>query len=317
MGGETGRVLVRIGAIAFNTYREAVRARLLLGVFALAAATSVYSLVVGVLSLHNEARVVADLGAASISLYSVVVAIVLGSTSLYRELEHKTVFPILSRSIRRWEYLVGKYLGILLTVSVFVVFDVTIVLALTALEAGQSLVKVAAAGAVLLVVLALVLLRAWRSAVVAFIPWGVAAALTAWVLAAPAYELRQLVTASACLSIFEIAIVAGIATLFASFSSPFLTATFTAMVFLIGRSADTLAHLPKRQFGAAASAGARVLARIVPNLHTYVPARPLLLGESTQSSVWGYVAMAGLQAVSYAAVLLVISAIAFRRRDFS
>ena len=42
------------------------------------------------------------------------------ATSLYRELELKTIFPILSRPIRRWEYLVGKYVGTMVTVVVFV-----------------------------------------------------------------------------------------------------------------------------------------------------------------------------------------------------
>src|SRR5260370_10953248 len=116
----SGWMFSRVLCITLNTYREAVRARLLLGVFALGLATCLYSSVVATLSLHNEARVVGDLGAASLSLYGVVVAIVLGSTSLYRELEYKTIFPILSRPIRRWEYLLGKYLGTLLTVAVFV-----------------------------------------------------------------------------------------------------------------------------------------------------------------------------------------------------
>ena len=102
--------LPRIFAIALNTYREAVRARLLLGVFAVSLATCAYSLVIAAMSLGNDARVVADIGAMSFSLYGVVVAIILGSTSLYRELEYKTIFPILSRPIRRWEYLVGQVL---------------------------------------------------------------------------------------------------------------------------------------------------------------------------------------------------------------
>ena len=69
----------RVLVIALNTYREAVRARLLLGVFALALATCLYAMVVASLSLHNEVRVVADLGAAAVSLYGVLIAVVLGS----------------------------------------------------------------------------------------------------------------------------------------------------------------------------------------------------------------------------------------------
>jgi hypothetical protein len=109
----------------------------------------------------------------------------------------------------------------------------------------------------------------------------------------------------------------GIATLFASFSSPYLTATFTAGLFLMGRSADTLAHLPKKMFPSVAVAAGHTLARIVPNLLVYVPARALLLGEAPGQSVGSYVAAAALYAVSYAAVLLVLSALAFRKRDFA
>ena len=138
--------LSRIFAIALNTYREAARARLLLGVFALSLATCAYSLVIAALSLGNEARVVADLGALSFSLYGVVVAIVLGSTSLYRELEYKTIFPILSRPIRRWEYLIGKYFGAVLTVFVFIAVEGAAVLSMLAVETGQATWKVIALG---------------------------------------------------------------------------------------------------------------------------------------------------------------------------
>jgi Cu-processing system permease protein len=310
-------VLVRISTIALNTYREAVRARLLLGVFALALATCLYAVLVGTLSLHQEARVVADLGAASISLYGVVIAIVLGSTSLYRELELKTIFPILSRPIRRWEYLVGKYAGTLLTVGVFVCIDAAAVLLLLALETGQSTLKVNVAVVLLLGILAVALLRARHRRIFVVVPWSIALVAVAWLLASSAPDERQLVVAASALAVCEIAIVAAIATLFASFSSPFLTATATAMLFAIGRSSDTLAHMPAKQFGASFSALARGLARIVPNLHVYVPARAFLLGQVPGEPLWPYVARAAVHAVCYATVLLVLGAIVFRKRDFA
>jgi hypothetical protein len=310
-------MFVRVSAIALNTYREAVRARLLLGVFALGLATCAYSLIVGTLSLHNERRVIADVGAASFSLYGVVVAIVLGSTSLYRELEHKTVFPILSRPIRRWEYLLGKYLGTVLTVMVFLAIQASALLCLLALEAGQTAWKVGGLASVMLAILGALLLRARLTRVFVVIPWALALVVACWVLSAPALEERQLVTAAAVLALCEVGIVAAVATLFSAFSSPFLTATFTGMIFVIGRSADTMAHLPKKQFGAGAAVAGRVLARVFPNLHTYVPARALLLGQAADEPVWRYVATAGLQAISYVTALLVVAALAFRKRDFS
>jgi len=310
-------MLSRILVIALNTYREAVRARLLIGVFAVALATCAYAMVVASLSLHNELRVVADLGVAALSLYGVLVAIVLGSTSLYRELEHKTVFPILSRPIRRWEYLLGKYLGALLTVAVFVAADAAAILGTLALEADQAMSKVAIPFGVMLVVLGIAIARARHSRVFVVIPWSFILAVVMWRVASPAPEDRQLVVAGALLSICEVAIVAAVATLFSSFSSPFLTATFTALVFVIGRSADTLAHLPKRMFGESVAFVFAAIARIVPNLHVYVPARALLLGQIAGQAAWRYVGVAAMHAVFYSAALLVIAALAFRRRDFS
>jgi Cu-processing system permease protein len=307
----------RVLAIALNTYREAVRARLLLGVFAIAVATCGYSLIVASVSLHNELRVIANLGASSLSLFGVIVAIVLGSTSLHRELEYKTIFPILSRPIRRWEYLVGKYLGALLTVVVFIAVDAAAVFTMLALEAGQKPWKAVGIVLSMLAVLGGLLVRARHTRVFVAIPWSLAIAVATWLVAAPALEERQLVAASAALAVCEVAIVAAVATLFASFSSPFLTAAFTTMVFLIGRSADTLAHLPRRVFGQGIAFAGQVLARILPNLHTYVPPRPLLLGQVIGAPVWPYVGTAALQAIFYVTVLLVVSAFAFSRRDFA
>jgi hypothetical protein len=307
----------RVLAIALNTYREAVRARILLGLFALSLATAAYSLVVAELSLHNELRVVADLTAASASLYGVLVAIVLGSSSLYRELEHKTVFPILSRPIRRWEYLVGKYLGTVLTVGVFLAVDAGAGLLLLALEAGQRGWKVGVVAGGMIAVLAAALVGARRVRVFVAIPWTLAFLVAAWFVAAPALEDRQLLVASSALSVCEVAIVAALATFFSSFSSPFLTAAFTAMIFVIGRSSDSLARLPVKLFGAQGAAVGRALARVVPNLHVYVPPRPLLLGQVGGSPVWGYVGVAALHAVFYVAVLLAAGSLAFSRRDFA
>src|SRR5271166_1524759 len=99
-------MLDRVVAIALNTYRESLRARILLGLAGSAFAVAFYSIVVGSYTLNNASRVVSDLGSASISIFSIVVTIVIGSSSLHRELEQKTLFPILARPIRREEYLV-------------------------------------------------------------------------------------------------------------------------------------------------------------------------------------------------------------------
>jgi len=306
----------RVVTIALSTYREAVRARLLVALFVLGLFTCAYGATVATLSLHDEERVIADFGAASVSIHGVAVAIVLGSTSLYLDLERRAILPILSRPIRRWEYLLGKYLGSLVTVAVFMAGQAALVFALLAIEAGRSPGEVALVAAGWLAASAGVSVWARGARVFAFVPCAAAALALGWALAAPAFDERRLVTASVVLSFSEVGIVAAVAALFASFSSPFLTGVCTAIVFALGRSAETLAHLPPEPFGPAAALG-RGLARVVPNLHVYVPARSLLLGGVSGEPPWPYVAAAVLNAVAYAAVLLVLGSLAFRNRDFS
>jgi Cu-processing system permease protein len=309
-------MLARIATVAMNTYREAARGRVLHALLALALATTGYSVIVGTLSLHQETRVVADLGAASISLYSALVAIALGATSLHREIEYKTVFPILARPLRRHEYLVGKYLGTLATLAVFVALDAGVVMALIAFESGRSASLGVGVVGLSVAVLGVALLRAKLTRVFVLIPWSIAfLALTTW-LAAPAGAERQLVLASAALTVCEVSIVGAVATLFASFSSPAMTAVFTLGVFIVGRSADTLARLPERVFGQTVREVGQVMARVFPNLQVYVPPRPLLLGEVSGVSLAGFVASAAMHAAFYAGALLIVSALAFRRRDF-
>jgi hypothetical protein len=310
-------VLARILAMATNAYREAVRARVLYGLFALALATCAYAVVVAGLSLDQQQRVVSDVGIGSMSLYGVLVAIVLGATSLHRELELKTIFPILARPVRRYEYVVGKYLGTVLTLVVFLATDAAALLGILALEAGQKPWLVGLAALLLLLILGALLLRAKYSRVFVLIPWSLAAALAMALLAAPAGANRRLVIAGAVLALSESAIVASLATLFSSFSSPFLTAIFTFGVFVVGRSADTLAHLPARQFGEGVRSTGKVLARVFPNLHVYVPPRPLLLGDLPETPVWSFVGQASLQALFYSTVALVVASLFFRKRDFT
>jgi ABC-type transport system involved in multi-copper enzyme maturation permease subunit len=309
-------MIARVLAIAFNTYREAVRAKLLLSMLGLALATSVYSVILATLSLHHEGRVVADVGAASTSFYAIVTAIIMGATSLYREIELKTIFPMLARPLRRHEYLLGKYLGTMGTLTAFVLMDVGLVLSLLALETGAQPWMVGGAAGGMLLLLGVLLLRVKRGRVFVALPWCVAFVAVMAPFAAPAGPDRQLVLLSGVLAVSEAAIVAAVATLFSSFSSPFLTALFTFSIFLSGRSADTLAHMPAKVFGNALHDIAVGWTRVFPNLQIYVPPRALLVGDVSNVSLSGFMVSAVAHAALYAVGLLVAAALIFQRRDF-
>ena len=309
-------MLARVSAVALNTYREAVRARILYGLFGLALATAAYSVIVGAFALNSGMRVISDLGAASISLYGIVVAVVLGATSLYRELELKTIFPILARPIRRSEYLVGKYLGTVLTLAVFIAANSGVLLLALGVEGGRSGLAALALGVGITLAAGVLAWRSARARTFTPIPWAFALlAAGAW-FSTWATDDRRVVLGSALLTLAEVSIVTALATVFAAFSSPFLTALLTFGVWLVGRSADTLARLPPRVVTQEIASLCAGIAKIVPNLMLYVPPRPLLTGEASGPPLGSYLGMAVVHALAWAVLLLTLASLLFRRRDF-
>jgi ABC-type transport system involved in multi-copper enzyme maturation permease subunit len=309
-------MLGRVLAIAYNTYRESVRARILLGLAGIAFAVAFYSLIVGAYTLTHAPRVVSDLGSASISIFSIAVAVIIGATSLQRELEQKTLFPILARPLGRSEYLVGKYLGTLLTIGVFIAADAGLVLLISAALADRPVELVIGAG---LVTVALLGVAAWKWPWVrtfGLIPWSIALLVLGVVLASGAGEERRVILGGAMLAFCEVAIVAAVATLFSSFSTPFLSSLFTLGIVIIGRSADSLSRFPVKTFGQPMHDFGVFLGRVAPNLHVFVPPRPLLTGEAIDAHLGSYLGMAALSALGWSVGLLAVASLIFRRRDF-
>lgn len=303
-------------AVIWNTYREAARARVLHGLFGLALASAGYAIIVGQYASRHAARVLSDLGVASLSTFAVIVAVVLGATSLYREIELKTIYPILARPIGREQYLVGKFFGTLVTLLVFMAANAGILLlCLAVLHGGRGWEVVQA----LLLVSVVAGLVAWRVASMrTYLPVFVAGYLlvVGYWLSTPLIDERNVVCVSLVLSLSEVAILTSVALFFSAFSSPFLTAVCTFGVFIVGRSADTLAKLPTRVFGPILHEGAVWISRVVPNLMVYVPPRSVLVGASVDVATNQYVGFALLQAVAWCVGLLTVAGLIFRRRDF-
>ena len=309
-------MLHRVLAIALNTYRESVRARILLGLAGVAFAVAFYSLVVGAFTLRNAPRVVSDLGAASISLFSLAVTVIIGSTSLHRELEQKTLFPILARPIRRGEYLVGKYLGTLLTIAVFIMADAGLVLLLCAALGSRPLGQVVGVGLCSLAGLAVAAWRSPRTRTYGLIPWAALLLLAGVVLSSVSPDERRVVLAGSLLALLEVSIVAALGLLFSSFSTPFLSAVLTLWMVVIGREADSLTRFPVKFFGQAFHDCGVALSKVVPNLYTYVPPRPLLTGEVAGVPLSTYLGMATVQALGWSLGLLAVASFIFKKRDF-
>jgi ABC-type transport system involved in multi-copper enzyme maturation permease subunit len=102
----------RILHIATNTFREAVRDRVLYNLIAFALLLTGAAVLVGQISIDIERLVVINLGLTAVSLFGLVIAIFIGIGLVSKEIEKRTLYTVLSRPVRRWEFIAGKFFGL-------------------------------------------------------------------------------------------------------------------------------------------------------------------------------------------------------------
>lgn len=108
----------RIQHIATNTFREAVRDHVLYNLIAFALLMSAAAVLVGQISIQIERLVVINLGLTAVSLFGIVIAIFIGIGLVSKEIDKKTLYTVLSRPVRRWEFIAGKFFGLVGTLVV-------------------------------------------------------------------------------------------------------------------------------------------------------------------------------------------------------
>src|SRR5437016_6442942 len=112
----------RLAAITLNTFREAVRDRVLYNLIIFALLLVASAPLFGEISLGLEKLIIVNVGLSSISIFGIIIAIFIGIGLVSKEIEKKTLYTILSRPVRRWEFIAGKYLGLLMTLVVNAAF---------------------------------------------------------------------------------------------------------------------------------------------------------------------------------------------------
>ncbi len=108
----------RISAIARNAFREAVRDRVLYNLVLFVLLLTAGAIYLGDLSGGQERKIIVDLGLSAMLLFGVFISIFVGVGLVYKEIERRTVYSILSKPVGRGEFLLGKYLGLCLTLFV-------------------------------------------------------------------------------------------------------------------------------------------------------------------------------------------------------
>ncbi len=112
----------RVTSIAFNTFREAVRDRVLYNLIAFALLLVGAALLFGQISIGIERIVLVNLGLTAVSLFGIVIAIFIGIGLVSKEIEKRTLYTVLSRPVRRWEFILGKFGGLVGTLVVNTIF---------------------------------------------------------------------------------------------------------------------------------------------------------------------------------------------------
>ncbi len=155
----TGVAWRRVAAIARNAFREAVRDRVLYNLVVFVLLLIAGAIFLGELSAGQEAKIIVDLGLSAILLFGVFIAIFVGVGLVYKEIERRTLYAILSKPIGRGEFLLGKYLGLCLTLLVNVtIMGVGLSLALLYVKRGWDPLVVRIWPAILLIYLELMIL---------------------------------------------------------------------------------------------------------------------------------------------------------------
>ncbi len=128
--------LRHIFAIAKNTFRETIRDRVLYAILVFALGFLGFTLVISSISLGTDLHIMRSLGLAGMYLFSVIITVFLGTSLIYKEIEKRTLYFILAKPITRGEVVVGKFLGLLASVTVCVAGMFVVYIGMIAYKGG-------------------------------------------------------------------------------------------------------------------------------------------------------------------------------------
>lgn len=149
----------RVVSIARNTFREAVRDRVLYNLVLFVLLLTGAAVFIGELSGGQERKIIVDLGLSAMLLFGVFIAIFVGVGLVYKEIERRTVYAIFAKPVGRGEFLIGKYLGLCLTLLVnVVVMGAGVTLALLYVSRGGDPLALSIWPAILLIYVELMIL---------------------------------------------------------------------------------------------------------------------------------------------------------------
>jgi Cu-processing system permease protein len=217
--------------VAVNVFRESVRDKVLYNLVAFAVILMSVSYLLGQLTAGQDVKIIKDLGLAAIATFGLLIAVFIGIGLVWKEVERRSIYSLLSKPIHRYQFVLGKYAGLALTLFVNVaVMTVAFYLVLVYMNAvSPDDVR-----------------RTWP---------------------APAIDPRMLLAIA--LIFVELLLVTAVALFFSTFSSPFLSAALTFGFWVIGHFNADLRNFDAIVESPVAAAFARALYYLLPNFAAF------------------------------------------------
>jgi ABC-type transport system involved in multi-copper enzyme maturation permease subunit len=265
-----------IGLVALHVFRDSVRDKVLYAVVVFAVLLIGASYLISQLTAGQDLKIIKDLGLAAMALFGLFIAIFIGIGLVAKEIERRSIYAVLVKPVRRHEFIIGKYLGLVGTLAVNLgVMAVAYYLVLAYM--GQTMSEGA--------------LRA---------------------VPAPPADPRLLL-AIAMIGL-ELALVTAVALFCSTFSSNALTsAGLTVGLYVAGQFGADLKNLDQVIDSPVAGAIGRGLYYVLPNFAAFDIKSQVVYGLPIAP---GYLAVTALYGVVYVTVLVMASVVIFSRRDF-
>jgi ABC-type transport system involved in multi-copper enzyme maturation permease subunit len=220
-----------LGWIALNGFRESVRDKVMYSLVAFAILLMGTSYILGQLTAGQDLKIMKDLGLSSIAIFGLFMAVFIGIGLVSKEVERRSVYALLAKPIRRADLVLGKYIGLVLTLTVNV--------------------------AVMTVAL---------YAVLAYVGWG-ESDLAKQAREAPA--LDPAILKAVALTLVQLMVVTATALFFSTFSTPILSAALTLGVYVAGYFSADLRNFDQVVDSRAVQVFARGLYYLLPNLASF------------------------------------------------
>ena len=242
--------------VAVNVFKESVRDKVLYTIVVFAVLLISTSYLVGQRTAGQDMKIIKDLGLASISIFGLLIAIFIGIGLVWKEVEKRSIYTLLSKPMRRAEFILGKYSGLVLTLFINV-----------------GVMTIAFYG------------------VLTFLSWTADPEVrTSWL--SPAADPAML--KAIALIIVELMLVTAIALFFSTFSSPFLSAMLTMGIWVIGHFNDDLRNYGAAVGSRAAASIAKGLYYVLPNFSAFDVKAQVVHGQPVPLAYVGLTALYGV-----------------------